>query len=65
MTMVDVPAVRPEIEPVEEPIVATPVLLLVHVPAIASDTEVVKPEQTTGSVGDIGDTGLMVAIVVV
>ena len=41
--MVAVPAVRPEIAPVEESIVATPVLLLDHVPPVLVEAKVVEP----------------------
>ena len=60
--IVDVPEAAPVTTPVEEPIVATVVVLLAHVPpALTSLKPVVKPVQTV-AVPDIADgTGLTVA----
>ena len=41
--MVAVPAVRPEITPVVELMVATAVLLLVHAPPVLVEAKVVEP----------------------
>lgn len=44
-----VPEATPSSKPAEDPMVATPVLMLVHVPPVGVlDSEVVAPTQTVG-----------------
>src|SRR5690242_14005890 len=60
--MTDVPTVTPVNTPVDDPMVATPVLLLVHVPAPAPSLNVVEPPTHTPGVPAIGEIGFTVTV---